>query len=46
MAGVGKDPVLLGQIGPAAIHQIKAGQPVFRRDFLGADVLLHRLVVK
>lgn len=46
MAGIGKDTVLFRQIGAAAIHQIQAGQPIFRRDFLGADVFLHRLVIE
>ena len=46
MAGIGKDPVLFGQICPAAVHQIEAGQPVFRRDLLRADVLLDGFVVK
>jgi len=46
MAGVGKDPVLFRQIGPAAIHQIQARQPVLGRDFLCANVFLHRFVVE
>ena len=46
MAGIGENPVLFRQIGTAAIHQIEAGQPVFRGDFLSANVFLHRLVIE
>ena len=44
MALVRKHPVLLRQIGAAAIDQIQAGQPVLARDLLRAHVLLHRLM--
>ena len=46
MAGIGENPVLLWQIGTAAIHQIEAGQPVLGCDFLGADVFLHGFVIE
>ena len=42
MLAVGKDLVLVRQVRAAAVHQIDAGQPVLRRDLLGAQVLLHR----
>ena len=46
MPGVGKDAVLLGKIGAAAIDEVKAGQAVFRRDLLRADVFLDGFVIK
>ena len=42
MVAVGKDFVLIGQIGAAAIDQIDAGQLAFLGDFLRAQVLFHR----
>ena len=43
---VREDLVLLGQEGPAGVHEVDAGQPVLQRDFLGPEVLLdrHRVV--
>src|SRR3546814_7594721 len=37
---VRKDLVLVGQIGPARIHQVNARQPILLCDFLGPQVLL------
>jgi hypothetical protein len=34
--------VLVGQVGPAAVHQVDARQPVCLGNLLGAQVLLHR----
>ena len=42
MLAVGKHFGLMRQIGAAGIDQIDAGQTVLRRDFLRAQVLLHR----
>ena len=39
---IGKDLVLIRQVGPAGIDQIEAGQIVLQRDFLGAQMLLYR----
>ncbi len=39
---VREDLVLLGQEGPARVHEVDAGQPVLEGDFLGPEVLLHR----
>ncbi len=41
MVAVGKDLVLVRQIGAAGIDEIEAGQPVLPRDLLGAQMLLH-----
>ena len=38
----GKNLGLQRQEGPARVHQVDAGQPVFQGDFLGAQVFLHR----
>ena len=42
MFAVGKNLRLVGEIGAAGIDEIDAGQPVFARDFLRAQMLLHR----
>ena len=42
MLAVGKHFSLMRQVGAAAIHQIDAGQPVLARDFLRAQMFLHR----
>lgn len=42
MLPVGKYFGLIGEVRTAAIYQINAGQPVFERDFLRAQMLLHR----
>ena len=46
MLAVRKDLVLVRQVGPAAVDEIDAGQPVLRRDLLRAKMLLdgHRVV--
>ena len=46
MVAVGENLGLMRQVRPAAVHQIDAGQAVFLRDFLCAQVLLdrHRIV--
>ena len=46
MVAVGEHPVLFRQIGPAAIHQIKAGHTVLFGDLLRAQVFFHCLVEK
>ena len=46
MAGVRKNPILFGQIRSATVHQIQAGQTVFCRDLLRADVFLHCFVIE
>jgi len=38
---VGKDFVLLRQIGAPRVDEVDAGKPVFQSDFLGAQVLLY-----
>ena len=42
MVAVGKHVVLGGQERAAGIHEVNARQPVLQRDFLRAQVLLHR----
>ncbi len=42
MLAIGKHFVLAGQVGAAGIDQVDAGQAVLQRDFLRAQVLLHR----
>ncbi len=42
VVAVGKHLGLVRQVGPAAIDQIDARQPVLLGDLLGAQVLLHR----
>src|SRR5262249_59176365 len=42
MLAVGKYLGRVRQVGAGGIHQVDAGQPVFTRDLLGAQVLLHR----
>ena len=42
MLAVGKDLVLVRQVGAAGIDQVDAGQPVLARDLLRAQMLLHR----
>src|SRR3546814_14273563 len=37
---VRKDLVLVGQIGPARIHQVNARQPIMLCDFLGPQVII------
>ena len=39
---VGKDLVLVGQVGAPAVDEVDARQPVLARDLLCAQVLLHR----
>src|SRR3546814_16100355 len=46
MPGIGEDTVLLGQVGSAAINEVKTGQTVFRRDLLRTHMLLNGFVVK
>ncbi len=41
MVAVGKDLILIGQVGAARVHQVDAGQAVLHGDFLGPQVLLH-----
>ena len=38
---VGKNPILLGQIGATTVHQVDAGQAILLGDFLGAHVFFH-----
>jgi hypothetical protein len=40
VVAVGKDLVLVRQVGATGIHQVDAGQTVFAGDLLGAQVLL------
>ena len=40
MVPVGKDLRLIGQIGAPRIDKVDAGEPVFPRDLLGAQMLL------
>ena len=42
MLAVGKDLVLVRQVGAAGIDEVDAGQMVLPRDLLGAQMLLHR----
>jgi YebC/PmpR family DNA-binding regulatory protein len=42
VVAVGKNLVLLRQVGAAGIDHVDAGQPVLPRDLLGAQMLLHR----
>ncbi len=41
MLAVGKDIVLVRQIGAAGIDEVEAREAVLARDFLGAQMLLH-----
>ena len=41
MIAIGEHLVLPGQVGAAAIDQVKAGQAILRGDFLGAQMLLN-----
>ena len=41
MLAVGKDLVLVGQVGAAGIDEVDAGQIVLQRDLLRAQMLLH-----
>ena len=41
MVPVGKDLILVGQVGAARIDQVDTGKPVRPRDFLGAQVFFH-----
>src|SRR3546814_7623018 len=42
MLAVGKNLRLIRQVRPTRINQINAWQPIFRRDFLRAQVLFDR----
>ena len=42
MLAIVKDLCLVRQVGPAAVDEVDARQPVLHRDFLRAEVLLHR----
>src|SRR5690606_3022284 len=42
VVAVGKDLVLVGQVGAARVDQVDAGQVVLLGDFLGAQVVIDR----
>ena len=42
MIAIGKDFVLIGQIGPTRIDEIDTGQPVGLRDLLRTKMFFHR----
>jgi len=42
VVAVGKDLILLRQVGAATVHQINAGEVVFLGNLLGAQVFFHR----